>query len=87
MTKSATDKNGWINAKQCPPQTNFRIMLSTGTGAQYIGHWVKNPETEHEAFCIADLGEGEMAIVAADHITHWRPLLPKPAALVKDDTQ
>jgi len=53
-----------------------RIILWTGREI-YIGHWAKNVETDHEAWIIAEWGDGDQAMTGA--ATHWMeaPKAPK----------
>lgn len=57
---------GWQPIETAPHDR--RIILWTGREI-YIGHWGKNVETDHEAFIIAEWGDGDQAMVGS--ATHW----------------
>ena len=67
-------KNKWQLIKSAP--RHDRILLWTGQN-QYIGQWVKDPETGDEAFSLADLPNGECVIVKATH-WDWLGMPPEP---------
>jgi hypothetical protein len=74
MTTERQSMGGWQPIETAPHDR--RIILWTGREI-YIGHWGKNVETDHEAFIIAEWGDGDQAMVGS--ATHWMEA-PKPPA-------
>jgi len=51
---------------------NRRILAKSESGEFFCVHWVKNPYTDHVAWAICDLPDGNQALL--EKITCWNEL-------------
>ena len=70
---------GWKHIASAPKDK--RIIVWTGQ-ERYCAHWVKNPFTGDEAWCVSEDPDGMQHIV---YPSHWRGCPNPPSDAMPDD--
>lgn len=63
------DASEWHSIDHAPRST--RILVRCESGEIYAAHWVKNPATGHEAWCVSEAPDGTQHLC---HPVEWREI-------------